>query len=84
MKVVIQKNMGGSQGGMPAQVDFDCRGEPAQRHGLIGSRDHKGGLGEIILGRHRREHMIWQPFIEDDHCGRVAGEQPAGESVDLE
>ena len=75
--------MGGSQSGMPAQVHFDRRGEPAQRSGT-GARNHEGGLREVILRGDRRQHAIFAPLIENDHGGRVAGEQAAGESVDLE
>jgi hypothetical protein len=66
-----------------AQVNFDRRGEPTQRH-RVDARNHKGGLGQIVLGGDRSQHAIFQPLFENDHGRGVAGEQSAGESVDLE
>ena len=70
----------------PHKRDLGRRREPAQL--VIGIaarvRDREGGLAEIVLHRDRLQHLVGQPCVERHHRGRIAGERPVGEGVDLD
>ena len=71
---------------MPAQIDLDRRREPAQivvvaAMGAFGHEER--GFREIVLSRDRLHRRVRQPDVEGADGGRVAGEQPACERINL-
>ena len=67
---------------MAAQRDLGERREPAEIETLACGGE-EGGLGEVVLGGNGLEDRIIGPCIERAYRGWVAGEDAAGEGVDL-
>src|SRR5258708_544826 len=73
----------GRDGRVAAQIDFDGRGEPAQPVAAVSGRNVERGFGEVIFAGDGLHGRVVQPAVERAYRGRVAGEQTAGESVEL-
>jgi hypothetical protein len=84
--VGCRQHMGGRERGMAAERHFEGRREPAQVEdaALTVSTAGEGGFGEVVFGRDRLHQAVLQPGIENEHGGRVPGEEPLGEGIDLE
>ncbi len=75
----LAQGVRGGEGGVPAQVDLDGRGEPAQpEHALLARRDHVGRLGDSELERDRLHplvvHRLVEGLVEQADRGGVAAE----------
>ena len=68
---------------MPAQIDFAGGSEPAKIEVIPGS-DYECGLGEVHFAGDRLHSFIVTWVIEQTHRGRVAGERPVGERINLQ
>ena len=84
--LAVEQNVAGRERGMSAQLHLHGRSEPAQVVvGVVAlARNGEGGLAEIVLGRDRLQQIVVEPAIERHHRGRIAGQRPVGERVDLE
>ena len=79
------EHVGRGEGGVPAQLDLDGGGEPAQPVAAgLGPWQQEGRLRQVHLGRHPLHPGRLGVLVEQADRGRVAGERLGGEGVDLE
>ena len=80
---LVEDHPGRGERRVTAQVHLVGRGHPADLEVAL-LADEEGRLREVVLGGDRLHRRVGQPAVERHDRGRVAGEGPARESIDLD
>lgn len=74
------ENVGRSQRGVTAEIDFSARCEPAQAE-AAGFPDNESGLGKIVFKSDVHHHGIGGPAVQHADSGGVSRKYGIGKSV---
>src|SRR4030095_4567403 len=80
---MLEEHVGGSHGGVAAQVHLLVGGEPAQIEAAVLSGNEVGRFREIVLGGDVLQLRVVDPLFQRADGGGVAGEELVREDVDL-